>query len=102
MRNRKGTALHRKSDLRLQTDHGVTKRDLLPAGFGALQKGTGKNQTCFQRLQVRHVTTQAVVSEFLPPLSPPSQLTHPSVVSCMNSSCQSHGSLLLQPYQQQI
>lgn len=113
MRNRKGKRDNttQKSNLRLQTDSGVIK-EVCKISLLVLMLcrewqvksmlSQDKIKSCFQRFQVRHVTTQAVVSEVLPPHSPPSQLTHPSVVSCMNSSCQSHESLLLQPYQQQI
>lgn len=106
VKNRKGKGDNtmQKNNLCLQTDHGVIKQTckvsllvLVPC-----KEGQAKTKSCFQRLQVRHVTTQAVVSEVLPLHSPPSQLTHPSVVSCMNASCQSDESLLLQPYQQQI
>lgn len=113
VRNRKGKRDNstQKSNLCLQTDCGVIKEVckisllvLMPCREWQVKTmlSQDKTKSCFQRLQVRHVTTQAVASEVLLPHSPPSQLTHPSVVSCMNSSCQSHESLLLQPYQQQI
>lgn len=98
----KGTTLHKKANLHHQTDHGVIKQICKISLLRPCKEGQVKIKSCFQILQVRHVITQAVVSEALPPHSPPSQLTHPSVVSCMNSSCQSHERLLLQPYQQQI
>lgn len=98
----KGTKGTQKGNICLQTDHGVIKQTSmqdLPTSFGVLQRGTGQNQITLSETSSEAWDNTGSCS---PHHSPSSQLTHASVVSCTNSTCQSHESLLLEPYQQQI